>query len=327
MKQNGAATLIMAIFLMTISSLIVIYAANFGVMTTKSVSNDLKQAQAKNAAQAGLEYGIVYLNANHGTVTANPVSGFINYGAANASLTNVALSNGATYSVVFTNPTANNYNLLVITSTGTSDDGSSSKVISQRVYAGVSSLNDAITSQGNITTSGNVTITGSGGVRAGGNVVQSGNVSIPSIVKNDTVLKNMTSAALFSSIFGVSQAQMQAQSTYFANTSGLNYSTLTGKNWINSSVIISGNVTIGSPTNPVLLVINGSFIASGTIKIYGLVYVTGATTMSGNASFNGGIVSQGAVTLSGSVGAYNASMIANFTSKTYAKIPGSWRDF
>lgn len=325
-SHQGAVTLLMSLVLLMITSLIVLYAGLYSVLNTKSISNSLKESQAFYAAVGGLEYGLVFLNSNYATVTANPVAGFINYGAANASLTNVTFTNNARFSVVYTNPTANNYNLILITSTGVSDDGTAVTVASQRVYAGISALNDAITTQGNVVTSGNVTIT-SGGIRAGGTVTQSGNVNIPSVVQNDTNLRNMTAAALFSSIFGMTQAQMQSQSNYYANTSGLNYSTLTGRNWINSSVVIAGNHVVGSPSNPVLLVINGNLVASGTITIYGLVYVTGSTTMSGNAFFNGGVVSQGAVTMSGSVGAYNSSMISGFTARSYAKILGSWRDF
>lgn len=325
--QSGAATLFMAVVLVSITTLLILFAGNHGVMMSKSVTNTLRSASAAEAAQAGLEFGIAYLIQNSSTVRANPVSGFINYGSSNSSLTNVTQANGSKYSIVYTNPTANNYQLIRITSTGVNDDGTSTRVVSQLVYAGVSSLNAALTTQGNLVTSGNVSIPGSNGVRVGGTVTQSGNVNIGSIIQNDTNLKNMTSSALFSSVFGVSTAQMQSQSTYFANTSGLNYSTLTGKNWINSSVVVSGNYTIGTPSNPVLLVINGNLIASGTMTIYGVVYVMGSTTMSGNVNFNGGMISQGAVTMSGSVGAYNSSIVGMFTSTSYAKIPGSWRDF
>ncbi len=326
-KQVGAATLLMSVVLMTVSTLIVLFAANYSLTHTKSVSNFNKNQQAYHAAQAGLEYGIAYVAQNGSTITANPVSGYINYGSADANLTNVSLANNASYSVTYTNPTANNYRLLTITSTGVSDDGTATEIVRQQVYAGVSSLNAAMTTQGNLVSSGNVTIAGPNGVHAGGSVTQSGNVNINSIVQNDTTLRNMTSDALFSSVFGVSKASMQAQSTYFANTSGLQYNTLTGRNWINSSVVISGNKTIGSAANPVLLVINGSLIASGTVTIYGVVYVMGGVTMSGNVNFNGGVVSQGAITLSGSVGAYNSSIVSAFTASNYAKIPGSWKDF
>ncbi len=323
----GAATLFMAVVLVTIVTLMILFAANYSIMMSKSVTNIKRSASATEAAQAGIEFGIAYITTNSSTVLANPVGGYVNYGSSDSNLTNVTLTNSSKYSVVFTNPIANNYQLIKITSTGVNDDGTSSKVISQLIYAGVSSLNAALTTQGNLVTSGNVTIPGANGVHVGGKVTQSGNVNIGSIIQNDTNLKNMTSSALFSSIFGVTMAQMQSQSTVYNTTSGLNYSGLTGKNYINTSVVVSGNYTIGTAANPVLLIINGNLIASGTMTIYGVVYVTGSTTMSGNVNFNGGLISQGAVTMSGSVGAYSASIVGKYTSQSYAKIPGSWKDF
>jgi Tfp pilus assembly protein PilX len=326
-KHVGAVTLFMSVVLMTISTLIVLFAANYSFTHTKAVLNHTKNQQAYHAAQAGLEYGIAYVAQHGSTITGSPVSGYVNYGSADMNLTNVSLANYAKYSVTYTNPVANNYRLLAITSTGVSDDGTATEIVRQQVYASVSSLNAAITTQGDLVSSGDVSIVGPNGVHAGGSVTQSGNVTINSIVQNDTMLRDMTSDALFSSVFGVSKASMQAQSTYFANTSGLQYNTLTGKNWINSNVVISGNNTIGTPSNPVLLVINGSLIASGTVNIYGVVYVMGGLTMLGNVNFIGGVVAEGAVTVSGSVGTYNSSIVSAFAASHYAKVPGSWKDF
>lgn len=323
----GAATLIMALVLITLTTLIIVFAGKYGTLFSKSVANQTRNSQAFNAAQAGLQFGIAYLSTNSATITGSPVSGYINYGSSNASLTNVSLANGSRFSVVYTNPTANNFMLLRITSTGTSDDGTSTRTVSQLAYAGVSSLNDAITTRGNVVTSGNVNVSGGGGIHAGGNVTQSGTNNISSITANDSALSSLSGAALFSNIFGVSKATMQSQSTVFASTSGLNWSGLTGKNWINTTVVSSGNITVGSPSNPVLLVINGSLISSGSVTVYGVVYVAGSVTMSGNNNFNGGLIAEGAITMSGTVGAYNSSMISPYTLRTYAKVPGSWKDF
>lgn len=327
MRERGAATLLLAVIMLSVSTLMIVFAANFGILSTKSVNNMVGQAQAIQAANAGMEYGIVYLQTNKSTITANPIAGFIAYGPSDSSITNVTLANSSKYSITYSNPIANNYNVITIRATGTNSDNTATASMEQKVSAGAPSLKAAITTQGNLVTSGNVTITGAYGVQAGGSVTQSGNVHISSVTQNDTTLKNMSSSALFSSIFGVTQAQMQTQSNYYSSSTGINYNSLTGKNWINSSVTIAGNYTIGTPSNPVLLIINGNFTAAGTITINGLVYVTGMTTMSGNATFNGGVVSQGAVTISGSVGAYNGSIVGKFTSVSYSFIPGSWKDF
>jgi Tfp pilus assembly protein PilX len=326
-QQKGAVTLFITIILLVVLTLIILFAAQFSIMQQKIGTNQYRNMQALNAAEAGLEFAIVYLNNNSNIITANPVNGYINYGPSDSNITNITFTNNAKFSIVYTNPTANNYLLIEVTSTGTSDDGASVRTVKQKIYGGISSLNAAITTKGNLVSSGNVTVTGSSGIHAGGTVTQSGVNSISSIIQNDAVLRNLSSDALFSTVFGATKAEIQAQSTYFSNTSGLDYNTLTGKNWINSSVIVSGEYTIGSPANPVLLVVNGSFIASGRITIYGLMYVTGTVTVSGAHNFNGGLVSEGAVTMSGVMSAYNSALVNAFTAHTYAKIPGSWKDF
>jgi Tfp pilus assembly protein PilX len=326
-QHNGAATLIITAMLLIATTLIVIFASQATMMQQKISANQYRNMQAYYAAEAGLEFGINYLNQNSNTILANPVGGFVNYGSADTNLTNVTLANNAKYSVVYTNPIANNYLLLNVISTGTSDDGTSTRVVRQQVYGGISSLAAAMTTKGNVTSSGNVTITGSTGIDAGGTMTQSGSNNISSVIQNDSVLNNLSTDALFLKIFGVNKAQMQAQSNFYSTTTGLVYSNLVGKNWINTNVILSGTITMGTISNPILLVVNGNFIASGSITIYGVLYVTGSTISSGTNNFYGSLISEGAIIMSGTIAAYNSSLINSFTTHNYAKIPGSWIDF
>ena len=319
--------LLVTFVLFVAAMLIMIYAANYSVLQQKAASNQYSNNQAFEAADGGLEFGVAYLNTNSSTITANPTNGYIDYGPADSNVTNVSLGNGSHFSVVYTNPTQNNYQLIQLTSTGVSTDGTSTRIVRQQIYSGTSSLKYAITTQQNLTASGNVTITGQNGVDVGGTVTESGNVTVSQTTQNDTTLANMNPSTLFSTIFGVSESQMQSQSTYYANGNSVNYNSLSGTVWINSGISISGNSTIGSQSSPVLLIINGSFTGSGTVTMYGVLYVMGATTISGHFTLNGGLVSQGSITMSGTSSAYNAQIVSQFTTTGFAKVPGSWRDF
>src|SRR5262245_10950522 len=112
-SQMGAAVLIMTIILLSLSTLIILFAADFGVTQGKSIANLNRRTTAMQAADAGLEFGINYLRQNSTTILANPVSGFISaYSDENTN--NVSLSNGGKYTIAYANPTANNYNLIRI---------------------------------------------------------------------------------------------------------------------------------------------------------------------------------------------------------------------
>jgi len=60
---------------------------------------------------------------------------------------------------------------------------------------------------------------------------------------------------------------------------------------------LHGNVTVGSPSNPVILIIEGNLNASGNVKIYGFVYITGAISLNGTVMIKGSVAIAGAVNL------------------------------
>src|SRR3990167_4614051 len=133
--QSGATTLIMTLVLLMLSTLIILFAAQYGRLQDKAISNINRSHQAFEAAQAGLEYGVNYLNKFSTAILANPVSGYIPaYSDSNTN--NVALANNSRYTITYSNPVAFNYKLIKISSTGTSDDGTSTRTVSQLVKFG-----------------------------------------------------------------------------------------------------------------------------------------------------------------------------------------------
>jgi hypothetical protein len=106
--------------------------------------------------------------------------------------------------------------------------------------------------------------------------------------------------------------------------------------FINGDVSIDSSGDFGTPTAPVLMVINGDLAFSTTgVTIHGLVVIrpadpiTGWVT-SGAGTFNGAVVVDGAVTGSGSHSIeYNGTVLTALraTVGNYILVPGSWRDW
>lgn len=362
--SRGAATLIFAVILIVICTMIVFFAANFSRMQDTTVANQVRQTQAFEAAEAGIEFGIAYLEENNTTILANPVNGFINY--TNASLTNVALGNGSSFSVTYTNPVANNYNLVQITSTGRNDDNTAVKVITQQVQFGsllVTSPTATITSKGSVSMTGNGGVTNTTNnttIISGSTVGMSGSAktttasgvsSTPGnygadIQQNNNAISSQSNDDFFASFFGTTDTSaIQNQfSNVYTNSQSTNYAgTLNGMEgttvWINqtgSSVAnFSGNSTIGTAQNPVLMVVNGPLNVTGNVTIYGFVFVigpSGIANLTGNINVVGGMVTTDDLTITGNADViFNPTVLNNIrnnpSTRYYAKVPGSWKDF
>lgn len=362
-RQQGAAVLVMTLVLVTISTLLILLSGKYGVMESRSVSNINRNYQAYEAAVAGMEYGINYLTQNNATILANPVSGYIpNYSDSNTS--NVTLANNAKYTITYSNPIANDYTLIKIVSTGTSDDGTSTKTISQLVKFGSMLENvptSPIISQADISLGGNseiINIYGNSTVQSGGTTSLSGSASTQlssgtsstaghigaDITQSISGIASETQNDFFASYFGQSPTAIQGSvAHYYSNSSNTNYSsTLGGMNgtsiWINQSsgttAQLNSNTTIGSSTNPVLMIVNGNLTISGNVTIYGYVFILGDTntTLLGSLNIIGSVGSTGNISASGSIQInYSPSTLSNLqnanTIRYYAKVPGSWKDF
>ena len=360
-RQQGAATLVFALILVTISTLIILFAGNYGRLQDKAITNISRNYQAHEAAQAGLEYGINYFNTNNSTIKGIPVLGFIPaYSDSNTS--NVTLANGSKYTITYSNPVAYNYDLILISSTGSSDDDSATRTVSQLVQFGSMLVNTPtapLIAQDDISLGGNSQIINthtSTTVQSGGSVSMSGSSSTitssgPSsssgnmqsdVEQNVPSISSLSADDFFAGYFGVAPAVVKSSvGHYFSNSGNTNYkSNLSGLNdtsiWIDQTsgtATLNGNMTIGSYANPVLLIIDGNAKINGNVTIYGYVFVLGnsSTDLTGNLTIIGGMGSTSEVDAKGSIQIiYSPATLGNLQNsgsmRYYAKVPGSWKD-
>jgi len=323
-NQRGITTLLITVILLVTVTLLVFFTAQYGIVQLKMTGNQYRSKQAYQASEAGLEYGLAYLNQNSATITQNnPVNTTVSG----------SVANGATFSVTMTSPN-NNTGQITITSTGTNGDGSTTHTISQITASGSPPLTYTITTQGSIIESGSFTVGGTNSLDVGGSILTSGSANVTgTITSPDVPLAAMTSAALFQKIFSTTQAtemaSAQSAGTYYPAAS-VNYAQMNGGGtfWIQGNLVNSSSVTMGTPAKPVIVIVNGNFTNSGTLTVNGILYVMGATTASGSFSVTGAMVSQGNITLSGQSYVYNANIVKQLLGgSSYNKVPGSWKDF
>lgn len=161
------------------------------------------------------------------------------------------------------------------------------------------------------------------------------------LVGNDASLRNQTEANMFSTFFGMSkEAYKGLPSTYILPcTVCTDTDLLTAYNagerqiWVLDTMNINANSTIGSATEPLVMIVDGAITIRGTPQIYGVVYSTAATwdaTGSGNALLRGAVISEGNYTGNGTPDYYyDPAVMRNIRSSatSFVQIPGSWRDF
>lgn len=70
-------------------------------------------------------------------------------------------------------------------------------------------------------------------------------------------------------------------------------------------------MTLGSPYNPIILIVDGNLQISGTVTIYGFVFVTQTLSMDYDGMIFGAAAAEGTTVLSGSTRVfYDASILS-----------------
>jgi hypothetical protein len=101
--------------------------------------------------------------------------------------------------------------------------------------------------------------------------------------------------------------------------------------WVEGDLELSGAVTLGAPDRPVVLVAAGAVRLSGPVAIYGLLYGRDIRwTGAGGGMLRGAAVSEGGYTGDAAPDfTYDAGVLAELrrSAGSFARVPGSWRDF
>ena len=162
---------------------------------------------------------------------------------------------------------------------------------------------------------------GSGGLQ---NSSTSGNI------QNDIADNNsqMSFSNLWNNFFSQSKSTVQSSANQSYNSS--NISGATGKTIWTSDLSLNSNMTIGSTSSPVILIVNGTFNSTGTVTINGLLYVMGSAAMNGSTTINGLFATEGAFNSNGPLTInYNpgiltgAGSINSNTNTVYSTVPAN----
>lgn len=364
-KQAGVAAIMITLGILVLMTTLTLFTARVLVNDQRLYRNATNTSLADNAAQAGFDFALGYLNQNPNTTT-------------NGQVLAGTLLNNATYSAVFTYSPDNK--TIQIRSTGVSPSGVSTRVItattkrysppviSMTSRASITLSNSAIArnlvNNSTIHTGGAITFNNSASTYiASGQSSYAGNMA-SDVVLNDAGLSAKSSVTLQNEYLGkqITGFLLTAPIQYsFSSNQNLNaqlngngpagkvvYVSMTGGSGNNTATIDSNTVVAnsGSPTvivvsgNVVLAnsaVINGSLYATGTITfsnsavVNGLVFSGSTVTMANFGAINGALVAFGAVTMSNNTEVtYNQANMDSTSKYRYAAygiVAGSWRDF
>lgn len=167
------------------------------------------------------------------------------------------------------------------------------------------------------------------------------------VIDNDPTLSTKTVSTInytdpaqnqfFDMFFAQTKAQIR-QAASNANqllAAGASLNGLTGLVWVNGNETINGTDTIGSATNPVILIIDGNLTLNGG-TIFGVVYITGTVAIAGNPVVTGSMVAENPTLSTGAGtlkliykpwGNNNGGTTLPFIIGTGAIIAGSWKDW
>jgi Tfp pilus assembly protein PilX len=160
------------------------------------------------------------------------------------------------------------------------------------------------------------------------------------LVGNDASLRETTEDQMFATFFGMSKDAYQSLPTVTKLTCPCTETTVRNaydngarQLWLEGNLVMNANLTIGSVTDPVLMVTNGTIEMRGDLNVYGLLYSTGITwdnTGGGSALLRGAAISEGNYTGNGTPDYFydpNVLKKLRVEASSFARVPGSWRDF
>ncbi len=194
----------------------------------------------------------------------------------------------------------------------------------------------------------------SGGVTidAGGTVIASdaGLRTLPgtpvavSIVSGDAALAALSPDLMFASVFGMRRDTYRQQPAAIVRTcpgqcAAADLADVVRLNpgrmlWLVGDVDLASPVELGSPTNPVVIVVNGNFTASAAgARVNGVVYsynAAGQWATAGSGLIQGAAVAEGGLLGSATTSiVFDADILRRLRLQagSFVRVPGGWKDF
>lgn len=348
-QQQGTVVLLTAVVLALIMGILALTAARTSLMEQKITGNDIRAREAREAAEAGLEFAMAWAGTQ-------PITAALTCpgGTGCPTIPTITTStSGSTYSstVVFT-PDTNSKNFIKVVVAAVGNDGSSAKAESW--IKQVSLLNSDIAlpapliingGLSNVTGNPSLTKTSSdatGIVTSGpSSSIDTGHLNIGPNPATNTILPNAFSSTAWQYVFKIPLSQAIAEAQANNNVYPSPPNNTTPFYYYNSSSHINDDYEYGSSVKPIVIIIGSSHCPkiNGSPTIYGIVYFSATSGCSdqgwGGATIYGSVMTESNITkLTG-----NPKFIATGNSGTpgntgtnifldYATtIPGAWKDF
>jgi hypothetical protein len=159
-----------------------------------------------------------------------------------------------------------------------------------------------------------------------------------SVLANDPALAELTPQGLFASVFRMDKAAWRAQPVVheIACDSACDTALATAAAthpliWLRDGLRLVTPVTLGTPQHPVLLVVDGPVELHASAVIHGVIYGTQARWVdTAGAAIHGAVILEGDLQASGNTQIHHhATVLQTLHERTgsYARAPGSWRDY
>jgi hypothetical protein len=164
-----------------------------------------------------------------------------------------------------------------------------------------------------------------------------------SIIEGDAQLQAMSTDRLFAAFFGIDKTWWRQQpgvaridcqgdcTALLPQTIGA--SATPRMVWIDGNLPLRGPVTIGTPLNPVIVVASGTAQFDGAVVFHGLLYAAAIewnNAAPGSAVLRGAAISEAGYQGNGAPDFfYDTAILAALknSSGSFARVPGSWKDF
>ena len=156
------------------------------------------------------------------------------------------------------------------------------------------------------------------------------------VIEHDEALHALSGERFFASFFGLDMATWAAQPVVASVDCSSDCSEALRRAaevhsllWVNGDLQIDGTTQLGSRERPLAIVVAGSVRVQGQPALHGVLYARGLH-WSGGGSLYGAAIVEGAYTGDGAPElVYDPSVLRTLMrgTGTYARLPGSWRDF